>query len=226
MKKQINTRIELILLTCAAFAVAYVPIAHVPFSWAMTFFHEISHGLAAMLTGGSIERIQLNSDGSGLCYTRGGWRFVTAFAGYSGAVGWGMFIYIMAATEQQKARVLAILLAAFIIFSALFYSKDVMTWAILASIFTLFMLVIKLRSARIAQWLLKFIGLYVLCDAIRAPLHLIDGQHVGDGATLQGLTLVPEIVWVVIWLVLGVMGIGYLLIKPVQNKMDFRRFSR
>jgi len=214
--------IEFVILAVAAFGMAYVPILHVPFSWAMTFFHEISHGIGAVLTGGSIERIVLNADGSGLCYTRGGWRFVTTFAGYSGAVIWGMLIFYIAGQSQYKARVPAILLAVLIVFSAVFYGRDIMTWAILAMILLLFVVVIKLcntlKNARIAQLFLKFIGMYVLFDAIRAPLHLLDGRHVGDGATLQSLTFVPEIVWIVLWLLMGVAGLAILWLHGYKRK--------
>ena len=33
------------------------------------FFHELSHGLAAILTGGSIVSIGLNLNQGGICYT-------------------------------------------------------------------------------------------------------------------------------------------------------------
>ena len=44
----------------------------------------------------------------------------------------------------------------------------------------------------------------MLLNAIRAPLYLIDGQHVGDGAQLADLFLiVPEIIWVALWFAFG-----------------------
>ena len=57
---------------------------------------------------------------------------------------------------------------------------------------------------------LKFIGIYILIDAVTAPFALVDGRHVGDGANLSDLTGIPEIVWVFIWLLVGLAGILYL----------------
>lgn len=62
----------------------------------VTFLHETSHGLAALLTGGSIDKITVAADGSGLCFTRGGWRWVILPAGYLGSMFWGSVILILA----------------------------------------------------------------------------------------------------------------------------------
>ncbi|MCX5795489.1 MAG: M50 family metallopeptidase [Elusimicrobia bacterium] len=62
----------------------------------VTFLHESSHGLAAVLTGGHIDRITVESNGSGLCWTRGGWRWVILPAGYLGSMFWGGVILILA----------------------------------------------------------------------------------------------------------------------------------
>jgi hypothetical protein len=46
------------------------------------------------------------------------------------------------------------------------------------------------------------LGLFIMLNALGAPFHLLDGQHVGDGAALQDLTvIVPEGVWVAWWVV-------------------------
>ena len=55
-----------------------------PFRLFVVFLHEISHGLAAVLTGGSIVSIGLSFDEGGVCLTRGGWPFLILNAGYLG----------------------------------------------------------------------------------------------------------------------------------------------
>lgn len=208
--KQTTNRGVLLLLLAGAFLLAYIPFVHVPFSWAMTFFHEISHGLAALLTGGSIVSIELHSDGSGLCYTRGGWLFVIFNAGYIGAVFWGVLIYALAnraPSGRGREKIIAILIAGLIAVCAVLYAKDTMTWVVSAVLFLLFVAVVRLGQTVWGMWLLKFIGIYVLVSAMRAPLHLLDGRHDGDGASLADLTHLPEIIWVVLWLAVGVLGL-------------------
>ena len=54
--------------------------------WPLRLFvvllHEVSHGLAALLTGGRIVAIELSPREGGLCTTAGGWPFVISSAGY------------------------------------------------------------------------------------------------------------------------------------------------
>jgi len=63
---RLTPRQRLLLFIVAAFIVDYLPFINLPFLWSETFFHEISHGLAALLTGGSIDSITLNFNGAGL----------------------------------------------------------------------------------------------------------------------------------------------------------------
>jgi len=207
IKKDKKFNMELVVLIITAFILSYIPILNIPFTWIMTFFHEISHGISAFITGGSIEKIHLDISGSGLCYTRGGIRFVVLNAGYIGAVIWGMLIYEMADEISIKStNILAIFFACLIALSALLYARDIITWVILIILLGLFISITKLQEAYFMKLSLKFIGIYVLLDAIKAPLNLIDGRHYGDGARLADLTLIPEMVWVFIWLSIGIIG--------------------
>lgn len=58
----------------------------------VVFLHEISHGMAAVATGGSIQRITLNPRLGGACYCPGGNAFLTLSAGYLGSLFWGAAI--------------------------------------------------------------------------------------------------------------------------------------
>jgi len=65
----LTSRQRLIVFIVVAFIIDYKPLLNLPFLWSETFFHEISHGLAALLTGGTIHNIALNFNGSGVCTT-------------------------------------------------------------------------------------------------------------------------------------------------------------
>ncbi len=211
MESMSNVRslnLSFIGLVAVAIFISYLPIISIPFTWVMTFFHEISHGIAALITGGSVDSIRLHLNGSGLCYTQGGVRFIVTFAGYTGAVVWGMLLYMMADRfSHHRSEIIAFFLSGLILISALLWGRDVLTWVILAILFCLFISIIKLQKTYVMKLALKFIGIYVLLDAVKAPLHLIDGRHYGDGATLADLTWIPEIMWAILWFVIGISGL-------------------
>ena len=191
-------------LITLAFIVSYIPFANLPFSWIQTYFHEISHGLAAIFTGGSVQSIELNLSGSGLCTTQGGIRFIITFSGYLGAILWGALIYTMVDNVSKKRAVsIAGVMIGIIILSALFWGRDPITLLIMGIIIVPFVVILKTRSPFIIKYFLQFLGLYVLLDSIKSPLHLIDGRRYGDGDSLSKLTGIPEILWVIAWLCLG-----------------------
>jgi hypothetical protein len=81
---------------------------HTPFVYPIKLFvvllHEISHGIAAILTGGSIVKIEISADQGGLCVTRGGGRFLVLTAGYLGSMLWGGLILLAAGrTKMDKS---------------------------------------------------------------------------------------------------------------------------
>jgi hypothetical protein len=189
-----------------------------PLKWAETFYHEFSHGMVCLLTGGKIDRIELNFDGSGCCYTRGGWRIPTLMAGYIGASVWGGALYMIGWLLSGPDGVawirveLAILAVVF-----LFYARDLWTIVILLTLGGIYTWAMLMPDSRLLPLLLQFMGIYVMLNAIRAPLFLIDGQHKGDGAMLADIFhVLPEGFWIALWwmIALGVMFACMVLTLP------------
>jgi len=71
-----------------------------PIKLLTVLFHELSHGLAAIATGGKIIKIVLTSDEGGLCTTVGGNYFIVLCAGYLGSLLWGAGILLIAAKTR------------------------------------------------------------------------------------------------------------------------------
>ncbi|MDQ6978692.1 MAG: M50 family metallopeptidase [Mariprofundaceae bacterium] len=208
MTRPLSSNIEFLVLVMAALFLSWVPFLSIPFTWFMTFFHEISHGLMALFTGGSIASIVLHWDGSGLCYTRGGSRFLVLQAGYIGAVVWGVLLYHTAHKVSERYIVAVVAVLGMVIAgAALLYARDVVTWLILAFLFALSVSIGKLQHLRGVNIALKFVAVYVMLDAVRAPLYLIDGKHYGDAASLSDLTGLPEMIWIILWLAVGLAGV-------------------
>ena len=90
-----------------------------PIKLLTVFFHELSHGIAAMLTGGQIVNIDLNLNQGGVCYYRGGWLLVTASAGYLGSLLWGSGILLLSLKKGISRIITGTIGLIFIIVTAL-----------------------------------------------------------------------------------------------------------
>jgi hypothetical protein len=197
-----------------AIVLRQLPLVSIPFNWLETYFHEISHGIAAILTGGSIVKIELFSNGAGLCTTLGGNRFIVSFSGYAGAVIWGAMIYVAAKSHQRLAQVFSFFVFLLLLITLLLWARDALTIFICLVLLTLFLLSLKTKNLKLLQLLLQFFGMVVLLNSLYSPFYLLDGRSIGDGANLANLTFIPEFIWVVIWSTMGLATL-YLLAKKL-----------
>lgn len=121
-----------------------------------------------------------------------------------GRVAWGALIYLAAGERQRAAVWLAGLLAVVVLLSTLLWVRDLQSLAIAGIIAAVLIAIVRLRRHFSVALVVQFAGLYVMANAVRAPLRLVDGHHNGDGATLADLTGVPELIWVLLWEALAV----------------------
>jgi peptidase M50B-like protein len=203
------TKYQFWILLLIALICRNIPLISLPFNWLESYFHEISHGIAAVLSGGKIIQIELFLDGAGLCTTQGGIRFFTSFMGYTGAALWGAAVYRLASVHYKTAKVLCGFIILLLVVSCLLWVRDLLTFFIISVLIMLFLLKFKLDGNLVFQRILQLIGLTVLLNAVMSPLYLLDGKTQGDGATLANVTYIPELVWVVIWMIIGVLLLIY-----------------
>lgn len=199
-----SVRIRLITFIAAAFIIDYIPLVNLPFLWSQTFFHEISHGLSAMLTGGEIHFIRLNFNGSGLCTTSGGILFIVAFSGYAGSALWGLVIYRCAgALSSANTKIMAAVMVFMLIITLILWARDISTLIILGVLLVMYSLPLYQSLWLSIKSFIQLVGIYVLLESIRSPLYLLDGRNLGDGAALAQSSWIPEFIWVGVWFVIA-----------------------
>lgn len=142
-----------------------IPIISIPFNWLESYFHEISHGIAALATGGNIVRIQLFTNGAGLCTTQGGSAFMISFFGYAGAIIWGGIIYNIAGQHQRIAQVFTGVIMVLLVCSILFWVRDLLTLIILVVLLLMFFMTIKMKQLKYLQTFIQLFGLLVLLNS-------------------------------------------------------------
>jgi len=175
-----------------------------PFRLFVVFLHEISHGLAAVVTGGSVVSIGLSFDEGGVCLTRGGWPFLILNAGYLGSLLWGA-LFLLLGGRRTRARSAIAVVGAFTLVVTLVYVRTLFGFFYgLLTAFVLLAVATKLKPA-VSETLLAAIGatsvLYAVWDVASDVLLRHSGQS--DAAALARLTGVPAIVWGVAWIALS-----------------------
>ncbi len=199
-----STKQRLIIFIIAAFILDYIPLLNLPFLWSQTFFHEISHGLSALLTGGKIHFINLHFNGSGLCTTSGGIHFIVAFSGYAGSAIWGMLIYRFAgALSPSNTKIMAAIMVTMLVITIILWARDLSTLTILLVLLLTYSLPLYRSLWLSVRSFIQLVGIYVLLESIRSPLYLLDGRDLGDGAALAKISWIPEIIWVGLWFVIA-----------------------
>ena len=82
-----------------------------PLKLLVVFLHESSHGLMAILTGGTVLHVEVSPDEAGVCKTQGGSRFLTLSAGYLGSMLWAGLTLNLATHshhEREVSRVMGV----------------------------------------------------------------------------------------------------------------------
>lgn len=209
----------------------------------VTFIHESSHALMAVLTGGSVQSLTISADTSGLTYSApsgliGG--LLTSSAGYIGTTVFGVAMLYLIRRSFSPNKILTALgifvgamLLVFTVVSPIFnflslqvaYSSvlfTVVTGGVLAAGLIALGIFTDLRFARFAvaflavQCLLNAITDQITLLAINSPFAGSDVAN--DAANMANATHLPGIVWVLIWIGISVAMISVGLRLYAVNK--------
>jgi len=203
-----NQRLLFIVYCVIALVITYIPVVGIGFKWIETIFHELSHALVTLATGGQVIRFTLELNGAGMVLSRGGIESLIAFSGYAGAAIWGFLLYQAGYRRRIIKATLTVLIVIFCIVLAL-WVRDFLTALIMGLAVGLFGLMLSNAQGRLLNCLSQLIGVTVLFNAIKSPLYLFIPNTAGDEALLARITFIPEVVWIISWLSCGL----YLLYK-------------
>jgi len=175
-----------------------------PIKYLTVFFHELSHALAAVLTGGSVLHIEVNSNQGGLAYTSGGIRFIITSAGYLGSLIWGSAILLAAAKTRYDQHITAGLGILLLLVTAIWVRN--LEGVIICALTGFGLLGIAAYSnEKVCDQFLKFLGLtscfYVLFDI---KDDLIDRSIRGsDAYKIAEMLYMPDWLVGLVWLVIA-----------------------
>lgn len=190
----------------------YTPVVY-PLKVFVVLLHEVSHGIVALATGGTVEAIVLDPDEGGACYCPGGNSFLTLSAGYLGSLVWGVLFLLAAESRRVRARALIGLTGGVILALTVLYLRG---WfgVIYGLLFGAGLVAsARLFSEGLNRAVVRVLGmtsaLYVLLD-IRSDI--LQRPHLrSDAAMLADLTGVPTLLWGLIWMAVALFVLGWLL---------------
>lgn len=171
----------------------------------VVFMHEVSHGLAAVATGGRIVEIQINPQQGGHALTQGGSRFWTLTAGYLGSLLWGGII-LLAAARTRFDKAISILIGLGMIVISIGFGESMFTYLFGIGFGVALLAIGFFLPETFNDWTLRVIGvtscLYAILD-IKSDV--LDRSHLrSDARMLSELTGIPTEVWGGAWILIAI----------------------
>jgi hypothetical protein len=90
----------------------------------VVFLHELSHAIAGVATGGTVQRITLDPYQGGATYVHGGNAFVMLSSGYLGSLVFGLGLLFAARAKASLARTVALSLGALLLGATILFVRN------------------------------------------------------------------------------------------------------
>jgi hypothetical protein len=213
IKLQVDMKKNLILLGASLMVIVLysTPVLY-PLKLLIVFFHEASHALATILTGGQVGEMAVMMNQGGHVLSSGGSRFIILNAGYLGSLLWGVIIFAVAArskTDRLAMTILGVIMGLI----TLWFARNLFT--IVFGLLTATAMILAGRYLRnsVNDFLLRLIG---LTSMIYVPLDIFSdtisrASIISDASMLAQEYGGATVIWGGLWLLLSAMTIIFSL---------------
>lgn len=177
-----------------------------PIKLLIVFFHEFSHALATIATGGIVSDMVVEAAIGGYVVSIGGNRFLITSAGYLGSLLWGAAIYLIA-VRTKFDNILMCFLGALLVLVALTYVSNGFGFTFSVTL-GLFMILLGLKASnQINTIILRLIGLVSL---FYVPIDIYDDTLFRSYLPSDARKLAEEFggttwFWGVLWLIISLL---------------------
>jgi hypothetical protein len=243
-KPQVTLLVAATALTVVLWFIPYAEYLVYPIRLFVTFIHESSHAIIALITGGTVKSLTIAADGSGVVYSASSsllGAIFTSSAGYLGTTLFGVAMLFMIRRSWSPHRILfgcgALIGVVTIIFGIVspifnFLSLDVgfssVAFTVVAGavITAILMALAKFSSLRVANFAVAFLAAQCLLNAlsdlktvlfINAPL--VGSDISNDATNMANATGIPSFIWVVVWIAIAAvfMTVGFRMYANVKS---------
>lgn len=207
MKKSIYLiALLIVIMLCWQYPILY------PLKLLVVFFHESSHALATLLTGGTVKELVINKDQGGHVISQGGNQFIIISAGYIGSLLFGVVIYI-ASVKSQYDKIIMTVLGIGIVIITVFLSRSLFSWIFGLISGGTMILMAKYLADQYNDFALRLIG---LTSMMYAPLDIYSdtisrSNLPSDAYFLAQYVGGTTLFWGSIWMLISLVVIFYCL---------------
>ncbi len=195
-----------------------------PVNLLVTFLHELGHACGVVLTGGTVDGVEIHYRGSGVTRYHGGSRSIITILGYVGSAVMGNLMFSIGVKAKRIAPLCVAILACVMVFVGfVWYSSMFSTLFLLA--FASVLLIICFYTSYDRQ-VLMFLGL-------ATTLYIIQDFDVGPSSDLKAYAEVMgflsastwKYVWLTIVLALSAANIYWLITTASKQSSDTKYSS-
>ena len=203
---------QLILISSLIFLAWPYPLIW-PLKMLVVFLHELSHALAAILTGGRVGEITLHYLQGGTTTTAGGNFFVIASAGYVGSLVLGAGLF-MAAVRSTWDRILVTALGVLMLGVAAIYMREMFALGFTIAVAVALLVVAKFLPVIVNDLVLRVIG---LTSMIYVPYDIFSDTLARSSAMSDARIIAteyggPTVFWGGLWLVIS-LGVIFAVLR-------------
>jgi len=201
--RNVQVMIVLLIICAVGWNMPYASTFLYPFKLFVTCIHEACHALAARLTGGNVASISIAPDESGLTMSLGGFRPLVTMAGYLGTACFGGLL-IWWGRKPEAARSVLQSIGVVIIALTLFYGGGGFFSFLSMGLIGIAILMISRKASQVVcHTFLLFLAVITTISAVMDTEVLFMASVMGagqsDAKTMQDMTMVPAVVWSLIW---------------------------
>ncbi len=168
-----------------------------PINLLVTFLHEFGHAVGAVITGGKVDFLQINPDGSGVTGTIGGWRSVILMGGYIGSAIFGNILFYIGAKKPKYSSYALYALALFMGIAGFVWMETLFTTGFLLAFGIALILIVQYTNWD--RWILMFLGMASI-------IYIVQDFNVGPSSDLEAyakiFVVIPSFVWMYVWLII------------------------
>ena len=200
-----------------------------PFTILATWFHEMGHGLAALISGRGFERLLIFADGSGVAESwrpADGYRLTDALVAASGPLGPAIAgaLLIIASRSPTATRTALAVLGAALILSTLIWVRSPVGWLVLPAL-GLAIAALALRAPQSWQsFVIQLLGVQAAISAWQQFGYLFSpGGNVGGRAHPSDTAAIADVLSLPYWFWGALISAAILALLWGSFRVAFRR---